>query len=78
MGSLTEAICQLFDDTGLGDALEHGRTGFAPELDDDLRALGRQLDSIDTNRSLEDILADPRMTLIRDSAARVLRLIEAP
>ena len=74
VGSFDEAVCQLYDDSGLGDALERGSGRvFSAEIDEALTALGAQLQWF-TDRTLhpEEILADKRFEDIRGSSGQIL------
>jgi len=77
VGSLTEAICRLFDDSGLGDALDNGQEIFGPPVDSLLVGLGDLLDGIDVQQQPRAILDDPFMVDVRRLAGGLLGQIEA-
>jgi hypothetical protein len=75
MSSFTEAVCRLFDDTGLGDLLgEKTGVAFTPAIDVKLRELsilittGPRLESM----PLSSIIEHPKMCEIRRVAAKIL------
>jgi hypothetical protein len=72
VSSFTEAICQLFDDTGLGDELEKNTTVFNREIDCKLRLLLETLKSIDSSLSPNSLIEDPKMLDIRESATTII------
>lgn len=74
VGSLVEAMSQLFDDSGLGNALEAGgEPVFAVDIDDALAGLRTRLKPIVSRpRAPSDILADERMPMVRELAGTVL------
>lgn len=72
VGSLTEAIERLFDDSGLGDALEDSKTAYLPETVSALSELDSLLKQIDDRRSPAVTLSDPRLRRVRELAATAL------
>jgi hypothetical protein len=72
--SFVEACCELFADSGLQRALEKNRTGFPPAVDAALRVLEMQLDLFEDDSDAA-VLADPRWPMVRENAAKVLRVI---
>jgi hypothetical protein len=77
MSSLDEAVCGLYDDSGLGDALERGEEVFGSAIDADLRSLGNLLSRIDGALDPSATIADPKMRAVREQAAAILRALEA-
>jgi hypothetical protein len=73
IGSLDECICRLFDDSGLGDALDRGRV-YTPEIDAGLRDLRQALSKIDRKCPVAMVLADPGLARARESAQMLLPL----
>ncbi|MFC5503188.1 hypothetical protein ACFPJ4_13145 [Lysinimonas soli] len=71
MSSFVECCEGLFDDSGLGDALDAGDV-FGPELDRALTDLNAQLSTVDEYASIQELLANPRLTAARDMAAAIL------
>jgi hypothetical protein len=76
MSSFIEAVEYLYTDSGLSDALDRGEPVFGTAIDDRLRDLGDALQKLNTNRSEIELIDDPAMQPIRDSAAAILRSIE--
>ncbi len=74
VGSLVEAMSQLFDDSGLGDALDKGeRSIFGRETDAALVALEAKLKRLAAGSAAPaEILADDRLAEIRDAARDAL------
>jgi hypothetical protein len=54
-----ELVCQLFDDSGLGDMLEAGEVFFSPECDALLEELGRKVDDVRFDQPVSSLLEDP-------------------
>lgn len=73
ISSFTECISQLWDDSGLSDALD-GQSGavYTSEIDERLRKLRDVLRNIDGNRAPEEILRDPPLDEGRAVAQRLL------
>ncbi len=74
VGSLLEATERLFDDSGLGDALERaGSPAFDESIDSRLRRLRQVLMRLaDSNVTVAEVLADRRMVEARALAAEAL------
>jgi hypothetical protein len=77
VSDLSEAICQLFDDTGLSDLLEKDRPIFNPQLDDKFKALSRAIDCIDRSLGPAEMVAHPKMREIRTLSAGLIRELSA-
>lgn len=75
ISSFTEAVCQLFDDSGLGDELDKSRTVFSAMIDARLRVLGDELVAFDDNRAPSEIIEDPKMEKLRVLARELLDLL---
>ena len=76
IASFTEAVCHLFNDSGLGDALEKSGVSFSMETDSRLRLLRSMLSKIDSRRAPSDIIAEPRMQQVRVLAKALLGEIQ--
>jgi hypothetical protein len=74
--SFDEAMCCLFDDTGLGDRLQKGGAVFCKEADVLLCELEIKLVAINSSRPIMKIINDPKMEEVRVLAREILRLIE--
>jgi hypothetical protein len=72
VGSLTEAVERLFDDSGLGDALRTNAAPFSPQTTSSLQELDRVLREVDDRRSPAAILRDPRLRRVRQLASTAL------
>lgn len=74
VGSLNEALCELYDDSGLGAALESSiRPVFDSTIDSALSTLlelARPL--VDGDADPGKILVDPRLPSVRQAAADIL------
>lgn len=79
ISSFTEAVCQLFDDTGLGEALEKptGSPVFSLAIDDRLRELDKMAAQFDHFMDPEKQVEHPQLRRIRDLAAAILADIRA-
>ena len=71
-----EACCQLFDDTGLGDALKAGQVVFDAAADQAIRDLHDATHKVDwKNKPDSSIIDTPEMQNVREKAAKALQLI---
>jgi hypothetical protein len=77
ISSFTEAVSGLFDDSGLGDALDQGGVVYSPAADRLLRELETAIRRVNSSRSPAQVIADKEMETVRSLAARALALIEA-
>ena len=77
VSSFEEAICGLFDDTGLGDAIDGGQDVFGREADNLLWLIGRKAAQIDRRWSPEQVLASEQLQQIRELAAQASVLVQA-
>jgi hypothetical protein len=73
IASLDECQCTLFDDSGLGDALDKAHVVYAPQVDDHLRELRLVLHRIDHNRPPQHVLDDE---FLHEARARAQGLLE--
>lgn len=73
MGSVVEAMSALFEDSGLGLALEADEMVFLDAIDGALAELDLQLRQVASGaRTALEVLADDRMQSVRERAAGVL------
>lgn len=70
-----QAYCELFEDSALEVILYSRRTAFDKDVDTMLRKLDGLIKSIDTDQDVEDIIADPKMTIVRAVASTALERI---
>ncbi|MEN3951236.1 hypothetical protein [Iodidimonas sp. SYSU 1G8] len=77
ISSFTEAVEQLFTDSGLGDSLQKRETGFSHSVEDELRELDAMLSKIDSDRAPNEIIADPKMGPIREKSGRILEIMRS-
>lgn len=78
VASMTEAVAALFDDSGLGLALEKGGVVFTQEADSELRELRKILgfSLLDERKhGTAAVINSPKWRAARDRAARVLKLL---
>ena len=75
MSSITEAVESLFDDSGLWDELEKGRSGLAATTVDALRALSTALGRVKSDQSPDRTIDDPAMNDVRRRACDALQLL---
>lgn len=75
MSSFCEAICGLFDDSGLGSALETSthRHIFSSNVDESLRELRVAISKINQSAPPADLIRDPKMQLVRELAKLTLQ-----
>ena len=76
MSSFTECIATLFDDSGLGLALDDGGV-FGPRIDAQLHSLAALAHAIGTDRPMEQLATDPRFAECRQIAGDVLAGLSA-
>lgn len=77
--SYTEAVCQLFDDTGIGDELcekQQNRYVLSKDIDPVLRELSDHLDLIGDRMDVSEILCHPRWTKVCECASHALELLQ--
>ena len=75
VSSFAEAICRLFNDSGLEHELDRGRTVFGPEIDDFLVRFGKSLHDLDRlsyELSVDAFIAHPDMAAARAFATAIL------
>lgn len=75
VSSFEECICHLFDDSGLGDALDGPGLVYTRPIDDRLTLLRLALHRIDSGRAPDALLTDPALHEVRAWAAELLRLL---
>jgi len=74
--TFVEAWCQLFDDTGLSDALNIGQTVFGAAADQAILDLNAALRKVDDKNKPDSMIIDtPAMQNVREKAAKALQLI---
>lgn len=73
--SFEEAVCGLYDDSGLGNELDKSHAVFSAVADAKLRVLGDKLSAIDSNRAPLEIIKDPKMEEVRVLARELLDLL---
>lgn len=77
VSSYSEAVCQLFDDTAIGDFLDDTENGvvLSEELDSLLRELSNILDLIDYRIGASNIIKHPHWPKVRQLAADALKAL---
>jgi len=78
VSSYVEVVCQLFDDTGIGDELSKMEDGIvlSEDLDPVFWELRELIDSIDYREGVENILNLPKWPKVIELASRALKLLE--
>jgi hypothetical protein len=71
VSSLTEAVCQLFNDSALDLALEKGQV-FGEPIDALLNKLRLLLNDISDDRYPLDVINDPKMIKVRELSEQIL------
>ncbi|SRR6266498_586080 len=74
--SFEEAVEGLFTDSGLGDELSKGKTGFSTEVETKLHELECQLAKVDAKGGPAKVINDSAMPRVRDLAAVALELLK--
>ncbi len=77
VSSFSEDVCQLFDDTGLGDALDRGETVFNDTIDDKLRVFNELVRKVDYSRPPAELLESEDIANLRQFASSLLSEILA-
>lgn len=73
-----EAVCSLYDDSGLGDCLSKYSTGLSLETESSLRELSDAIDRIRVDDEYsEQFLSSPEMDVVRRIAQVALKLFVA-
>jgi hypothetical protein len=75
ISSLEEAVCGLYDDSGLQGEMDRAHTVFSETIDGKLAVLGNKLLAIDSYRHPSEIIEDPKMDEVRMLAAELLNVI---
>lgn len=76
VSSPSEAVNQLFDDSGLGDLLEGGLV-FSEKADATLRRLGEHMSKINFDQPVEDLLADRHWLKLRELSLQARHEVES-
>ena len=66
---------RLFDDSGLGEALDGQAEVFGDQADQCLRELDAALRQVPANDSADDVIVSDEMVLVRSLASRALGLL---
>lgn len=77
VSSFVECVSRLWDDSGLGDALDGAGEVYSAAIDEQFRELGRTTDRIDGSSPPNEILADPHLAKARLLARRLLANMRA-
>jgi hypothetical protein len=77
MSSFVEAICGLFDDSGLSDALENSvrEPVFSFLIDENLKKLRIAISTIEQSAAPADLIRDPKMQRVRGLAKSILQAL---
>lgn len=70
--SFTEAVCQLFNDSGLDIELDKGNKVFSIAIDSNLKILRKKLSLIDDMRFPLEIIEDCKMQEVRELCRMIL------
>jgi hypothetical protein len=73
--SFVECFSVLYDDSGLGDALDANKVVFGEAVDGRLRELAATLSGVDARRGAAEIIDDPTFEDIRTFARRTAQMI---
>jgi len=76
VSSFSEAVEQLYTDTGLSDALLCGRTGLSQELNERFRKLNELLKTVNHRHGPSRTIDDPAMIDVRLLANEILQTLE--
>ena len=73
VSSFVDCQCGLFDDSGLGLAIDRGECPYPRPVMEKLRKLDQLLKSIDWEQDEEAIISSPGMVPVRSLASEILR-----
>lgn len=76
VSSFSEAVEQLFTDTGLSESLDDGNTGYPTIVTERLKQLQNLLKDVDYRKGPANTIEDPTMASVRRLSAEVLQMIE--
>lgn len=76
VSSFSEAVEQLYTDTGLAECLECGRTGMSQELNERFRKLSEILKTVNHRHGPSRTIDDPVMIDVRLLANEILHILE--
>jgi uncharacterized protein YfaA (DUF2138 family) len=76
ISSFTEAVNQLYGDSGLDTSFDKNESVFGKDIDDKLKVFGTALQTIPHRRPPMDLINDDKMIPIRKTAANIASLIE--
>jgi hypothetical protein len=76
IASFIECVESLFDDSGLGDALERNEETYGSAISDNLESIHALLGRIDGQRSSDEIILDPLMLRVRSLASTILQAMD--
>jgi hypothetical protein len=76
VSSFVECICTIFDDSGLGHALDRKKSVLDPAIDSYLLQLSSTVSRFDDDRWPAEVAADPAMEEIRAMARKISRMIK--
>jgi hypothetical protein len=76
ISSFAEATCQLYGDSGLGDAYSKGHQVYGEKIDNLLKDFRMTLREFPDKRPRREVIEDKNMIPIRKMAAHILNLIE--
>jgi hypothetical protein len=77
ISSFSEATCGLFDDSGLGDALDKHEIVFSEEIDRLLRELSVAIHKVYDSGHYSNFVQSPEMDRVRRWSANLLSLLDA-
>ena len=72
VSSFIECSCRLWDDSGLGDAMEKPGVIYSKDIDDKLRRLHIVLRKVDYRQPVDNVLQDPNLRAARGMAGALL------
>jgi hypothetical protein len=75
VSSLSECVCRLFDDSGLGRELESDHDVYSADVDERLRSLRAVLSKVDHRQPVPVLLRNPGVVRARLIASSILQRI---
>lgn len=75
VSSFSEVVEQLFTDTGLGETLDGGNTGYSQTVVEQLKQLRTLLKTVDCRHGPLGTINDPAMATVRELTTEILQMI---
>jgi hypothetical protein len=71
VSSLIETMCELYDDSGLGNVLDKGTCVYDDDIDSELKNLSEMLDDVDTQEDVAMVVSSKKWSRIIKLAGKL-------